>query len=66
MFVMVIINVIVFSPRWKKTRNKVNRLLDMDEDIWRVQKKYRDAKTHTSRTFSDDTGVMIELKVSTY
>ena len=46
MFVMVIINVIVFSPRWKKTRNKVNRLLDMDEDIWRVQKKYRDAKTH--------------------
>ena len=66
MFVMVIINVIVCLSRWKnKTRNKVNRQLDMDEDIWKVQKNIEMLR-HTIRTFSDNTGVMIELKVSTY
>ena len=66
MFVMVIINVIVCLSRWKnKTRNKVNRQLDMDEDIWKVQKNIEMLR-HTIRTFSDDTGVMIELNVPTY
>ena len=66
MFVMVIINVIVCLSRWKnKTRNKVNRQLDMDEDIWKVQKNIEMLR-HTIRTFSDDIGVNIGLKVSTY
>ena len=66
MFVMVIINVIVCLSRWKnKTRNKVNRQLDMDEDIWKVQKNIEMLR-HTIRTFSDDICAEIRLKVSTY
>ena len=66
MFVMVITNVIVGLPRWKnKTRNRVNCLLDMSEDIWRVQKDIEMLR-HTRRTFSDDISVMIGLKVPTY
>ena len=66
MFVMVIINVIVCLSRWKnKTRNKVNRQLDMDEDIWKVQKNIEMLR-HTIRTFSDDIGAEIRLKVPTY